>query len=49
MFLCLCVDEKLFSFDITRASFLPRNSGFEGKIATRLEDITHDSPQIKFR
>ncbi|KAG8744010.1 hypothetical protein FRC10_010989 [Ceratobasidium sp. 414] len=43
------VYEKLFSFDITRAAFLSRNSGFEGKVAERLEDITHNSEQIKFR
>ncbi|KAG8781106.1 hypothetical protein FRC12_022216 [Ceratobasidium sp. 428] len=43
------VDKKLFSFDITRASFLSRGSGFEGKVAERLEDINHDSEQIKFR
>jgi hypothetical protein len=42
-------DEKLFSFDVTRATFLSRNTGFEGKLAERLEEITHDSEQIKFR
>jgi hypothetical protein len=43
------VDEKLFSFDVTRATFLSRNTGFEGKLATRLEEISHESEQIKFR
>ncbi|CAE6435254.1 unnamed protein product [Rhizoctonia solani] len=43
------VYEKLFSFDVTRATFLSRNTGFEGKLATRLEEITHDNDQIKFR
>lgn len=43
------VYEKLFSFDITRATFMSRNAGFEGKLAERLEEITHDSEQIKFR
>ncbi|CAE6410241.1 unnamed protein product [Rhizoctonia solani] len=43
------VYEKLFSFDVTRATFLSRNNGFEGKLATRLEEITHESEQIKFR
>ncbi|KAF8603717.1 hypothetical protein BDV93DRAFT_493283 [Ceratobasidium sp. AG-I] len=43
------VYQKLFAYDITRASFLVRNSGFEGKLSQRLEDITHDSEQIKFR
>ncbi|KAB5590704.1 hypothetical protein CTheo_5852 [Ceratobasidium theobromae] len=43
------VYEKLFSFDITRASFMTRHTGFQGKVAARLEDITHESEQIKFR
>ncbi|CAE7211388.1 unnamed protein product [Rhizoctonia solani] len=43
------VYEKLFSFDVTRATFLSRNTGFEGKLATRLEEITHETEQIKFR
>ncbi|QRV78616.1 protoglobin protein [Ceratobasidium sp. AG-Ba] len=43
------VYEKLFTFDITRASFMERNTGFQGKVATRLEDITHNSEQIQFR
>ncbi|CAE6450786.1 hypothetical protein BN14_06490 [Rhizoctonia solani AG-1 IB] len=43
------VYEKLFSFDVTRATFLSRNTGFEGKLATRLEEISHESEQIKFR
>ncbi|CAE6468600.1 unnamed protein product [Rhizoctonia solani] len=43
------VYEKLFSFDVTRATFLSRNTGFEGQLATRLEEITHESEQIKFR
>ncbi|KAG9120952.1 hypothetical protein FRC07_003302 [Ceratobasidium sp. 392] len=40
---------KLFSFDITRASFTTRGSGFQGKVTERLEDLSHDSEQIKFR
>ncbi|KAH7338256.1 Protoglobin-domain-containing protein [Rhizoctonia solani] len=43
------VYEKLFSFDVTRATFLSRNTGFDGKLATRLEEITHESEIIKFR
>ncbi|CAE6510367.1 unnamed protein product [Rhizoctonia solani] len=42
------VYEKLFSFDVTRATFLSRNTGFDGKLATRLEEITHESEIIKF-
>ncbi|CCO32618.1 hypothetical protein RSOLAG1IB_10169 [Rhizoctonia solani AG-1 IB] len=43
------VYEKLFSFDITRATFMTRHTGFEGKLAEKLEDINHNSEQIKFR
>ncbi|QRV78466.1 protoglobin protein [Ceratobasidium sp. AG-Ba] len=43
------VYEKLFSFDVTRTVFLSRNTGFEGKLAERLEEITHENEQIKFR
>ncbi|CAE6485393.1 unnamed protein product [Rhizoctonia solani] len=43
------VYEKLFSFDITRVTFMARNTGFTGKLAEKLEDVNHDSEQIKFR
>ncbi|CAE6449363.1 unnamed protein product [Rhizoctonia solani] len=43
------VYEKLFSFDITRVTFMSRNTGFTGKLAEKLEDINHNSEQIKFR
>ncbi|KAH7338286.1 Protoglobin-domain-containing protein [Rhizoctonia solani] len=43
------VYEKLFSFDITRVTFMARHTGFTGKVAQKLEDINHDSEQIKFR
>ncbi|CAE6527101.1 unnamed protein product [Rhizoctonia solani] len=43
------VYEKLFSFDITRVTFMARNTGFTGKLAEKLEDIDHNSEQIKFR
>ncbi|CAE6338425.1 unnamed protein product [Rhizoctonia solani] len=43
------VYEKLFSFDITRATFMVRNTGFTGKLAEKLEDVNHQSEQIKFR
>ncbi|CAE6527108.1 unnamed protein product [Rhizoctonia solani] len=43
------VYEKLFSFDITRVTFMARNTGFTGKLAEKLEDIDHNSDQIKFR
>lgn len=28
---------------------MTRHTGFQGKVAARLEDITHESEQIKFR
>ncbi|KAI9270658.1 Protoglobin-domain-containing protein [Phascolomyces articulosus] len=40
---------KLFTYDITKKHFLPKNEGFEGKTATSLEDLTLEHPQIKFR
>ncbi|CAE6442358.1 unnamed protein product, partial [Rhizoctonia solani] len=43
------VYEKLFSFDITRVTFMTRHTGFTGKVAQKLEDINHESEQIKFR
>ncbi|CAE6467935.1 unnamed protein product, partial [Rhizoctonia solani] len=43
------VYEKLFSFDITRVTFMTRNTGFTGKLSEKLEEINHDSEQIKFR
>ena len=43
------VYNKLFTYDITKKHFLPKNEGFEGKTAATLEDLTLDHPQIKFR
>ncbi|QRW20785.1 protoglobin protein [Rhizoctonia solani] len=43
------VYEKLFSFDITRTIFMTRHTGFTGQLAEKLEDINHNSEQIKFR
>ncbi|KDQ59321.1 hypothetical protein JAAARDRAFT_34063 [Jaapia argillacea MUCL 33604] len=40
---------KLFEFDITKKVFMKRNQGFTGALPTRLEELTLDSPQIKFR
>lgn len=44
---------KLFTFDITKKHFLPKNEGFDGpttghnQVATSLEDLTLDNPQTK--
>jgi len=40
---------KLLSFDITAASFVPRNTDFEGKTAASIQELTLKSPQILFR
>ncbi|KZT24319.1 hypothetical protein NEOLEDRAFT_1135099, partial [Neolentinus lepideus HHB14362 ss-1] len=40
---------KLFEFDVTKKVFMTRNQGFDGPLPARLEDLTLDSPQIKFR
>jgi hypothetical protein len=43
------VYEKLFTFDITAKSFVPRQTGYEGTPPTALSDLKQDHPQIKFR
>ncbi|KAF5368696.1 hypothetical protein D9615_010313 [Tricholomella constricta] len=40
---------KLLSFDITSKPFVPRQTGYTGKSPVRLEDLSGDHPQIKFR
>ncbi|KDQ49568.1 hypothetical protein JAAARDRAFT_639378 [Jaapia argillacea MUCL 33604] len=40
---------KLFEFDITKKVFMQRNQGFDGPLPSKLEDLTLDSAQIKFR
>mmetsp|Transcript_7542 Transcript_7542/g.28340 ORF Transcript_7542/g.28340 Transcript_7542/m.28340 type:complete len:237 (-) Transcript_7542:2755-3465(-) len=39
---------KLFQYDATRVYFTRRNKGFAGKLDT-LEELDHNSPQIKYR
>ncbi|TFK62895.1 hypothetical protein BDN72DRAFT_803781 [Pluteus cervinus] len=43
------VYERLFSFDITKQVFLPRNQGFTGSTAATLDDLSLTHDQIKFR
>lgn len=43
------VYEKLFTFDITAKSFVPRQTGYEGTAPAVLSDLKQDHPQIKFR
>jgi hypothetical protein len=40
---------KLFTFSNTKGVFLKRNEGFNGRLENRVEEISHDSEQIKFR
>jgi len=40
---------KLLSFDITAKSFVPRQTGYEGKAPTSVGELNHEHPQIKFR
>jgi hypothetical protein len=43
------VYSKLLSFDITSASFVPRNTDFQGNVPKNLSDLSLDKPQIKYR
>lgn len=43
------VYEKLRSYDATWRHFLPRQSGYDGPIPSRLADLGLDHPQIRFR
>jgi hypothetical protein len=40
---------KLASYDATWRHFVPRQFGYEGAIPERLENLTQDHPQIKYR
>lgn len=43
------VYEKLRTYDATWRHFLPRQSGYSGPLAGRLEDLTADHEQLQFR
>jgi Protoglobin len=43
------VYHKLASYDATWRHFVPRQFGYDGETPTRLEDVTQDHPQIKYR
>ncbi|KAG8999305.1 hypothetical protein FRB94_006236 [Tulasnella sp. JGI-2019a] len=40
---------KLLSFDITAQSFATRNTGFEGEVPVKVQDLHPNHPQIAFR
>lgn len=43
------VYDQLFRYDATARHFLPRQSGFEGAVPRRLEDLSHEQEMIQFR
>lgn len=43
------VYEKLLSFSVTAKAFVPRQTGYQGAVPTKLSDLSADHPQIKFR
>jgi hypothetical protein len=43
------VYDKLHGYDATWRHFLPRQHGYEGQVPHRLEDLTMDHDQIRFR
>ncbi|CAA7271366.1 unnamed protein product [Cyclocybe aegerita] len=40
---------KLLLFDITASAFLPRQTGYTGNAPAKLDDLTLEHPQVKFR
>src|SRR5438128_2454388 len=43
------VYDKLHGFDATWRHFVPRQFGYEGDVPTKVEDLTMDHDQIRFR
>jgi hypothetical protein len=43
------VYDKLFTYDATKRHFVPKQHGYEGTLPEKLEDLSHEHPQIKFR
>ncbi|PPQ68286.1 hypothetical protein CVT24_005102 [Panaeolus cyanescens] len=43
------VYDKLFKFDVTAQSFVPRQTGYTGEAPVSLKDLNVEHPQIKFR
>jgi len=43
------VYEKLHTYDATWRHFVPRQFGYEGEVPERIDDVTMDHAQIKFR
>jgi hypothetical protein len=43
------VYDKLFSYDATKRHFVPRQSGYEGRLPQSLESLTQEHEMIQFR
>src|SRR5262245_54671678 len=43
------VYEKLFTYDVTKRHFVPRQYGYEGPVPADLASLTVDHPMIQFR
>jgi hypothetical protein len=43
------VYSKLLNYDITAQAFVPRNTGYEGKVVEHVEELTLEHDQIKMR
>jgi hypothetical protein len=43
------VYDKLFSYDVTKKHFMPKQFGYDGVVPTDLNELNHDHPMIKFR
>lgn len=43
------VYDKLHQYDCTWRHFVPKQSGYEGETPAKVEDLSMDHPQIKFR
>jgi len=43
------VYDQLFSYDATKRHFVPKQSGYEGPVPERLEDLNLDHEMIQFR
>lgn len=43
------VYDKLFSYDVTKRHFVPRQSGYEGQVPRSLDSLSQDHEMIRFR
>ncbi|RPA90156.1 hypothetical protein L873DRAFT_476914 [Choiromyces venosus 120613-1] len=43
------VYKKLLSYDITAKAFVPKQTGYEGDVPTKVEELNLEHPMVKFR